>query len=710
MHTPNLADENFKKLAALFPNAVTETMGDDGKVVRAIDADVLRQEISATVVEGSHERYQFTWPDKKKSVVLANQPIAKTLRLDRAKSVGRDGTLGNIDTDNIYIEGDNLDALKLLQETYLGKIKMIYIDPPYNTGNDFIYNDEFKVDGYDWSQMSGDYDDNGNRMVPNPNSNGRFHTDWLNMIYPRLKIAKDLLSDDGVIFISIDDNEVENLKKICGELYGEKNFVAIINWKGRGGRQDSKYYAAVHEYILVYAKKIAYFMAGEEVKSGDVYPKYDEIRKRYYKIQLLRKWGSNSKRDDRPNLFYPIVAPDGSDVYPMLNNEAYSAQNYKNFGCWRHSASTMKKNIDDGRVEFIKQPNGNWVAYEKIFAPLEGEEKTKKYTTWIDETNDGANAINNLFSTAVFDYPKMPALISRFLKMSHSENEDIILDFFSGSATTAHAVMKLNAEDGGHRKFILVQLPEVCATNSEAYKAGYKTICDIGEERIRRAGRKILDECNVGVTPPPHLHRDAQRSLELSNATRPSPASSKGLTSSTPNPSDAVDPDTTLYRRSRQLDSAHADSINSGHPHQPNPSNDLDIGFRVFRVDSSNMRDVYYNPREFKQGELQLQIDNVKPDRTHEDLLVQVMLDMGILLSSKIETSTIDGKRVFSVADGYLIACFDDALTDDTVKAIAQKKPYYAVFRDSSMASDSVLTNFEQIFATYSPKTVRKVI
>ena len=638
MHTPDLAEENFRKLAAMFPNAITETKNENGEVVRAIDADVLRQEISAAVVEGSQERYQFTWPDKKKSVVLANQPIAKTLRLDRSKSVGRDGTPGSIDTENIYIEGDNLDALKLLQETYLGKVKMIYIDPPYNTGNDFVYEDDFRQDTDEYIAGSGQFDDQGNRLVQNTESNGRFHTDWLNMLYPRLRIARDLLTDDGIIFISIDDNEVENLKKLCNEVFGDSNFVAIINWKGRGGRQDSRYYAAVHEYILCYAKSKNYFVAGEEIKTGDVYPKFDNDSGRFYKTQLLRKWGSNSRREDRPNLFYPIIAPDGSEVYPMLDNsQRPSLPSIGNEGCWRHGASTMEKNIKEGRVEFVKQSNGEWIAYEKIYAPLEGEEKTKKYTTWIEETNDGANVVKSIFSTAVFDYPKTPSLILRFIKMANVEENDVILDFFSGSATTAHAVMQLNAEDGGNRKFIMVQYPEVTDEKSEARKAGYNTICDIGEERIRRAGRKIKDE-------------------------------------------------------------------------SPLTTADLDVGFRVFKVDSSNMENVYYAPADFEQAQLELFADNIKPDRTPEDLLFQVMLDLGIMLSSEIEETEIDGKKVFSVAGGYLIACFDKDVTEETVKAIAQKQPFYAVFRDSGMASDSVATNFEQIFETYSPKTVRRVI
>lgn len=661
MQTANKADENFKKLAAMFPNAVTETVNENGEVVRAIDKDVLMQEISCKVVDGNEERYQFTWPDKKKSVLLANAPINKTLRPvreDETVPTGADSegkpycSTGSVDfdtTENLYIEGDNLEVLKLLQETYLGKIKMIYIDPPYNTGNDFVYNDEFGIRSEEWNGISGNYDADGNQIVGalerNTEANGRFHTDWLNMLYPRLKLAKDLLRDDGVIFISIDDNEVENLKKVCGEVFGEGNFVAIINWKGRGGRQDSKYYAAVHEYILCYAKQREYFVAGEEIKSGDVYPKYDKEKGRYYKTQLLRKWGSNSRREDRPNLFYPITAPDGTEVYPVVavRDSQRPSICEKIDGCWRHGASTMEKNIKNGLVEFVKQDDGTWIPYEKIFAPLEGEEKTKKYTTWIDETNDGAKGIKDLFGSTVFDYPKSPNLLVRFLKMAGVESGDIILDFFSGSATTAHAVIQLNAEDGGHRKFIMVQLPEKCDEKSEAYKAGYKTICEIGKERIRRAGKKIREE-------------NADNSSLLT------------------------------------------------------PNSKLDTGFRVLKCDTSNMKDVYYNPAEYEVNMFSRLEDNIKEDRTPEDLLFQVMLDLGVLLSGKIEESTIAGKKVFNVEDNYLIACFDSDVSEETIKAIAKQKPYYFVMRDSSMASDSVATNFDQIFATYSPDTVRKVL
>lgn len=646
MHTPNLADENFKKLAALFPNAVTETINEDGEVVRAIDADVLRQEISATVVEGSQERYQFTWPDKKKSVVLANQPIAKTLRLVREKSVGRDGTPGSIDTENIYIEGDNLDALKLLQETYLGKIKMIYIDPPYNTGNDFVYEDDFSQDIDEYMGISGQFDDDGNRLVQNTESNGRFHTDWLNMLYPRLRIAKDLLSDDGVIFISIDDNEQSNLKKICDEILGADNFVANFIWKSRQNKDNRNINGVSidHEYVLVYGRVNDRRLFKGEERTGNGYSNPDNDPRGAWTSANMAGIATESQR---PNLHYDLVDPKTGINYgrPKMG--------------WRYDINTMTRLIAEGRILWPDKPDGR--PRRKSYLN-ELSDNLPGFTSLIGPdiyTRNGSIEIDNLFGERLFNFPK-PSELLKPLLFQITDKDSIILDFFSGSATTAHAVMQLNAEDGAHRKFILVQLPEVTDEKSEARKAGFKTICDIGEERIRRAGKKILEERNVGVTPPQHPHQGGQRSLDLPNMT-------------------------------------HETST-------------LDIGFRVFRVDSSNMKDVYYRPNDFKQGQMEMFADNIKEDRTSEDLLFQVMLDLGVLLSSKIEETTIDGKKVFSVADDYLIACFDKDVTDETVKAIAQKKPFYAVFRDAGIASDSVMTNFEQIFETYSPKTQRKVL
>lgn len=669
MHTPDLAEENFRKLAAMFPNAVTETINEDGEVVRAIDADVLRQEISATVVEGAQERYQFTWPDKKKSVVLANHPIAKTLRLDREKSVGRDGTLGSIDTENIYIEGDNLDALKLLQETYLGKVKLIYIDPPYNTGSDaFVYDDDFTVTGTEFSEASGQRDEDGNLLFDmrvNNETNGRFHTDWLNMLYPRLRLAKDLLADDGVIFISIDDNEVENLKKMCSEVFGQENHVGLLSVENNPkGRKNSAFISVSSEYCLIFAKNKAnsYFVENVPKKSSDM--TLDDDGRYVHNSGKRVLVGENSF-----NKF--VTSPSSDKNYSVyFRKKDYSILTRKEaFG------ETDQALIADGYVKYFSYYKGKLVEntyteekflalakekalafskdkiYEKNFSDTirmksqlvnreyEAIVRGEKKNFSMELTTTGAGTyLKELFGLS--DVPFTAPKNTGFLKMLISlfeEKDFYVLDFFSGSASVADAVMQLNVVDGGNRKFIMVQIPEATDKKSVAYKAGYKTICEIGEERIRRAGKKIK----------------------------------------------AGNPSTT---------------------------GDLDIGFRVFRVDTTNMEDVYYRPADYDQRQMNMFANNIKPDRTPEDLLFQVMLDLGILLSSDIEETEIAGKKVFSVAGGYLIACFDSNVTEETVKAIAQRKPFYAVFRDSGMASDSVATNFEQIFETYSPKTQRKVL
>lgn len=637
MKSLDASEGNVEKIAALFPQCVTERLNKEGKPELAIDFDKLRAELSKDVLDEGEERYQFTWPDKRAASRLANEPTDKTLRPDIESSVDF------WNTPNLYIEGDNLDVLKVLRENYLGKVKMIYIDPPYNTGNDFVYNDDFAQGKEDFEQNSGLFDAEGNQTIDpmqrNTEANGRFHTDWLNMIYPRLKVARDLLTEDGVIFISIDDNEVENLKKVCCEIFGERNFVSIINWKGRGGRQDSKYYAVLHEYILCFAKNISLFSAGEEIKEGDIYPKYDEVAKRNYKTQLLRKWGSNSLRENRPNLYYSITAPDGTEVFPTIYSESKdSALGFVRIqGCWRHGASTLGKIIADGRVEFLKNKWGEWVPYEKIFEPRPGEENTKKFTTWVDDISNGTDTLKKLFGTPPFDYAKSPELVSLFLRMADVDSDDVVLDFFSGSATTAHAVMKLNAEDGGHRKFIMVQLPEVTDEKSEARKAGYANICEIGKERIRRAGKKVKEEAGL-------------------------------------------------------------------------QGQDLDIGFRVLRLDSSNMEDVFYSPEDFNEQNLFNTVDNVKSDRTPLDLLFQVMPELNIELSAKIEEKEVNGKKVFFVDGTYLIATFDKDVNESTVTEIAKMKPQYFVMRDASAANDNVLDNFEQIFRHYSPDTIRKIL
>lgn len=655
MHTPDLADENYAKLAALFPNAVTETINENGEVVRAIDADVLRQEISATVVEGAQERYQFTWPDKKKSVILANQPITKTLRLVREKSVGRDGTPGGIDSENIYIEGDNLDTLKLLQETYLGKVKMIYIDPPYNTGSDsFVYDDNFTESSEEFSQASGQRDESGNLLFDlhqNNEGNGRFHTDWLNMIYPRLRIAKDFLSDEGIIFISIDNNEIENMKKICDDIFGERNCLGVIaNVNNPKGRSDDKYIATSHEYLLVYARNIEkvvwYGFEATDEKIIKRYNKTDSNGKQYREIDL-RKTGENDLREDRPNLFYYFY-------YNQETNEFFPDREDKTIpgfiqikplredgkeGNWRWGLDTATAQIDQLLPKFMPTRKV-WGVMQKDY--LDGRALVKPTSSWtFKDVNSerGTEAFIDLgFDKRIFPKPKPVGTIQRCIELScKADTEAIILDFFSGSGTTAHSLFKMNAESKGKRKFVLVQIAEKTDDNPVATDEGFFTICDIGEERIRRAGKKIREE-------------------------------------------------------------------------NPMTTADLDIGFRVFRVDSSNMEDVYYVPADQKQDQLMLNVDNVKADRTPEDLLFQTMLDLGILLSAKIEETEIAGKKVFSVADGYLIACFDAEVTEDTVTEIAKLQPFYAVFRDSSMATDSVMTNFDQIFETYSPKTQRKVL
>lgn len=658
MQTANKADENFRKLAAMFPNAVTETIDENGEVVRAIDKDVLMQEISCTVVDGNEERYQFTWPDKKKSVLLANAPINKTLRPCREESVDFDTT------ENLYIEGDNLEVLKLLQETYLGKIKMIYIDPPYNTGNDFVYEDDFAQSTDEYLANSGQYDEDGNRMVQNTESNGRFHTDWLNMIYPRLKLAKDLLSDDGIIFISIDDNELENLKKICEEIFGESNFVANIVWKHtQQSKNDELYFSRQYNHTVVYAKN-------KSCLHRFYFERTDEDNKNYSNPDNDPKgmWRSGDVRSPnyRKTLCYDIVAPNGNIIKAPANG-------------WRWSEESIKEKLSRGEIKFKDDFSG---IIRKIY--LCDQPGRTPENLWegsrFGTTRQAAAMIKELFDgIQVFDTPKPIELIRSMMIIALKDNNAIVLDFFSGSATTAHAVMQLNAEDGGHRKFIMVQLPEATDEKSEAYKAGYKTICEIGKERIRRAGAKINKE-NERLKDVPLLKDD--KDIQLFN-------------SIAQNGHDAVERTKSAFERC-------------------DVSYSLDTGFRVLKCDTSNMKEVYYNPAEYEASLFSSLEDNIKEDRTPEDLLFQVMLDLGILLSSKIQVRSVEvGMRSYSyfdVEDGYLIACFDKNIDEEVITAIAKQKPYYFVMRDSSMANDSVATNFDQIFATYSPDTVRKVL
>lgn len=615
MQTVNKADENYKKLAELFPNAVTETIDPTtGEVVRAIDKDVLMQEINTKVVEGNEERYQFTWPDKKKSVLLANAPINKTLRPCREESVDFDHT------ENLYIEGDNLEVLKLLQETYLGKIKMIYIDPPYNTGNDFVYEDDFAQSTEEYLDNSGQFDEEGNRLVKNLDSNGRFHTDWLNMLYPRLKLAKDLLSDEGFIFISIGEEEIENLYKVCDAIFGDGMHLGTFIWKRRQ-MVDSRSKTGVsedHEYLLCFAKHFGNRIRGQKTDMSKYSNPDNDPRGDWMSADMT----GLATASQRPNLHYDLENPESGITYKCPPTG------------WRYERKRMMKLIENGEVIFPKSKDGR--------------PRRKKFVRDLQSRYAGLSTVlNTVFNTQAtrevkalfdgedyFDFPKPVDYIKLIVEQGMKE-EDIVLDFFSGSATTAHAVMQLNAEDGGKRKFIMVQLPEKTDEKSEAYKAGYQNICEIGKERIRRAARKIAEE---------------------------------------------------------------------------NPEAQFDGGFRVLKCDNSNMKDVYYQSSEYEPSLFSSLEDNIKEDRTPEDLLFQVMLDLGVLLSGKIEETTIAGKKIFNVEDNYLIACFDDNVTDEVITEIAKQQPYYFVMRDSSMASDSVATNFEQIFATYSPSTERRVL
>ena len=632
MHSINKVDENIAKIGALFPNCLTERKNENGEVEYAVDFDMLKQELSSVIVEGNEERYQFTWPDKKKSILLANAPIAKTLRPCREESVDFDTT------ENLYIEGDNLDVLKLLQETYLGKIKMIYIDPPYNTGHDFVYNDTFRQTAPDYLEISGQYDDDGNQLVQNTESNGRFHTDWLNMMYPRLKLAKTLLADDGVIFISIDNRESANLRKICNEVFGESCFVTDAIWRSSdNSNNDAKQFSNDYNSTLIYSKQPLWQptkLSDEEKRKHFKNPDNDP-KGPYFDGNPL------NSPNYRENLVYDITSPQGFVIHPPKNG-------------WRWSKETLAEKIKTGEIRFTA--DGKNIRRRTYLCDMEGLPPSN---LWIDLDKTGHNRqakyeLLKLLPEDVFDTPKPVRLLSFIIGLLRDSKEAIVLDFFSGSATTADAVMQINAQDSGNRKFIMVQLPEDLDESLKKASNDKKTVlknavalCDkmgkphylteVAKERIRRAGKKIKDD-------------------------------------------------------------------------SPLTTQNLDTGFRVLKLDSSNMKDVYYTPVDYEMSMFDTLADNIKEDRTPEDLLFQVMLDLGVLLSSKIEETIIAGKKVFNVADGFLMACFDENVSDETITAIAKQKPYYFVMRDSSLASDSVATNFDQIFATYSPDTVRKVL
>lgn len=627
MKSLDAAEGNVAKIAALFPQCVTERLGKNGITELAIDFDKLRDELSKDLLDVAEERYQFTWPDKRAASRLANEPTDKTLRPDV------DASVDFWNTENLYIEGDNLDVLKVLRENYLGAIKMIYIDPPYNTGNDFVYNDDFAQSREDFEATSGAFDEDGNQLIDpmqrNTESNGRFHTDWLNMIYPRLKVARDLLSDDGVIFISIDDNEVENLRKICDEIFGAENHIESVIWKNKyGAGAKTIGFISAHEYILIYSKHPISDITCEFV--GEEREKYNKRDSKYsqrgpYRTQPLM----TNSLGDRPNLMYSIFH-NGVEIKPRKQ--------------WVWSKERMEAAIANDDVEFSLQKDGSYTVRSKSYLYDEnGNIRRGKPISVLNGpfTQDGTQEVRDLFSgKSIFDFTKPSELIKFLVGLeinSDSSKDYLVLDFFSGSATTAHAVMKLNAEDGGKRKFIMVQLPEVTDEKSEARKAGYETICQIGEERIRRAGKKVKEEAGLN-------------------------------------------------------------------------GQDLDTGFRVLKLDSSNMEDVFYTPEDFDAQNIFSTVDNVKPDRTPLDLLFQVLPEHNIELSAKIEEKEVNGKKVFFVDGNYLIATFDTEVNESTVTEIAKMKPQYFVMRDASAANDNVLDNFEQIFKHYSPDTIRKII
>ena len=585
---------------------------------RSIDFDKLRQLLSSDIVEGNEERYQFTWPDKRKAILAANAPINATLRPCPEESVDFDTT------QNLYIEGDNLDVLKCLKETYLHKVKMIYIDPPYNTGNDFVYEDDFAESASEYLANSGQFDEQGNRLVTNTESNGRFHTDWLNMIYPRLKVARDFLTEDGVIFISIDDNEVENLRKVCDEIFGESNFIATLVWeRAYSPKNDAKYISNSHDYVLMYAKSAANFVIGRLERTAEANARYsnpDNDPRGVWKPSDMSVKTYNAECD------YSITTPSGRVVEPPAGR------------CWSLSRNAFRERLQDNRIWFGS--DGSSVPCIKRFITElkhDGMAPTSiLFYKDVGHSQEGAQEVVSLFGDkGVFDGPKPVRLLERLITLANLKEDSIVLDFFSGSATTAHAVMKKNVEKEKNCRFIMVQLPEEVSDKKK--DQGYKNICEIGKERIRRAGAKIKEE-------------------------------------------------------------------------NPEKAQNLDTGFRVLKLDSSNMKDVFYSPKETSQLELFRYVNNVKDDRTSEDLLFQVMLELGATLDSKIEESKVDGKTIFNVSDGFLVACFDQEVSDDVVKAIAKMQPTYAVLRDTSMADDATATNFEQIFKTYSPNTTTKIL
>ena len=629
--TPDLTSENIEKIAALFPNCITEMLDEERSTPekkvykRAVNFELLKQMLSPDVVDGD-EAYEFTWVGKKAAIVEANKPIRKTLRPCVAESKDWDTT------ENLYIEGDNLEVLKLLQESYLGKVKMIYIDPPYNTGNDFIYADDFKMESEEWKVESGEWSEEGDRLFKNTDSNGRFHSDWCSMIYSRLMLARNLLKDDGVIFISIDDNEQENLKKCCDEVFGGQNFVAQLVWeRAFSPKNDARFISNSHDYVLMYAKNITQFVIGR-------LPRTEEANARYSNPDNDPRgvWMSSdiSVKTYNAECDYPITAPSGRVIEPPAGR------------CWRLSKKAFLERLQDNRIWF--GPDGNGVPRIKRFLTdlkHEGMVPTSiMFFKDVGHSQEGAQEVSKLLDGGFFSGPKPQRLMQRLLTLANLKTDSVVLDFFSGSASTAHAVLSKNAEDGGRRKFIMVQLPEKCDEASEAYKAGYKNICEIGKERIRRAGEKILKE-----------------QLANNNST-----------------------------------------LNS-------PNSKLDIGFRVLKLDSTNMKDVYYAPCDYDQDFLHQMESNIKDDRTDLDLLFGCLIDWGLPLSLPYKSEQIDGCTVHTYNDGDLIACFDTNIPESVVKEIAQRKPLRAVFRDSGFASSPEKINMFEIFKLYMPEDANDI-
>ena len=643
MHIQDMADVNIVKIGQLFPNCLTERLNENGKPEMAIDFDILKQELSKEIVEGNQERYQFTWPDKRKAIRLSSAPINKALRPIREESVDFDHT------SNLYLQGDNLKVIKLLRENYLGRVKMIYIDPPYNTGRDFVYKDTFSQLNPDYLSNSGQYDEDGNQLVANTENNGRFHTDWLNMMYPRLKVARDLLAEDGVIFISIDDNEVDELKKICSEIFGEINFVGCAGRITKKSNNKGDFWAPNFDYLLTYTKNRECATA---FTGGANYEAYNLIEedgpRKGERYQLVRLYMS-SLQNRNPEQRFWIDCPDGSKIIPPGTTFPPTRPNLGD-GIWRWSRSTFETNRDKIVIKKVNSSNlldenkqpAKWNVFTKTYLNDVLEKSTAKPNSFIEDY------INQLASHELnelgipFDYAKPTGLIKYLLEIAQIDNNDIVMDFFSGSASTADAVMQYNSEKNKKVHYIMVQVDEDCEENSKAAKEGYKTICDIGKERIRRAGKKIL--------------RDIKK---------------------------------------KENDLFSDDSS-------------IDTGFRVLKLDTSNMQDVYYKPEEFSENTLFE--DNVKPGRTSEDLLFQVMLECNLPLSARIEKKTIAGKEVFNVNNGYLLACFDADVNETVITEVAKQKPYYFIMRDKSLSSDNVADNFEQIFNAYSKDTIRKIL